>query len=596
MIHRVLPITLLLFASRHATAADRPAPAPQTVAEASDFRATSSFDETLDYIRELAAKSPAIRLEFFGESAEGTPLPLVVAASADAQTPSAAAGSGRPIVMIQNGIHAGEIDGKDASLMLLRELAQGAEPLLLERLVLLVVPIYNVDGHERVSPYNRPNQDGPQDGMGFRTTSDGHDLNRDHLKLETPEARAMIRLFNTWRPHLHVDNHVTDGSDHDWVLTYAWAEAPQLALSVDAWLGARLPRVIEATQALGHRLGPYVSLLDPLDPEKGFESLAAEPRFATGYYPLRQRPSILVETHSYKPYRDRVRANHDFLLSLLREVAREPQALVAAVTAAEARTVALGKPAAPPSTVTLRYRRAAADKARFPVYDWYQEPSVVVEGPLLRYRRGVVHEVEVPWVHRLEPELSVARPRGYLVLPGWPAIEERLRAHGLRVLSLDATAELEVETLRLTLPPSRETYQGLARIEPLVTRSTERRRVPFGTLWVPADQPDFEVAVQLLEPEAPDSLVSWGLLSIVAERKEYIDARVLEDLARAQLERPEVREAWREALEQPGFAQDRQARIEWWWRRTPYWDDTVGLLPVLRVMSLPALPLHAAAR
>ncbi|HXV75917.1 MAG TPA: M14 family metallopeptidase, partial [Candidatus Polarisedimenticolaceae bacterium] len=288
---------VLLDAIAGATAAETDRAIPSrllTVAERTDFRATASYEETLDFIRGLSREMPEIGLETFGVSPEGRPLPLVVVAAAGADDPARAAAAGKAVVLIQNGIHAGEIDGKDACLMILRDMVRGRHRAWLDSLVLLIVPIYNVDGHERVSPYNRANQNGPVDGMGFRTTADGHDLNRDHLKLETPEARAMIGLFNRWRPQLHVDNHVTNGSDHDWVLTYSWAEAPQLAPSLHDWVERILPVVVERTANHGHRLGPYVWLLDDTDPSAGFRSWVGEPRYATGYYPLRNRPSILV--------------------------------------------------------------------------------------------------------------------------------------------------------------------------------------------------------------------------------------------------------------------------------------------------------------
>ena len=563
-----------------------------TRAESSDFRATPGYAETLEYVRRLSAISPSVKLEFFGTSAQGRRLPLVIVSRDRAFTPAAAAATGKPVLLIQNGIHAGEIDGKDACLMILRDLALGSQPDLLERLILLVVPIYNVDGHERVSIYNRPNQNGPVEGMGFRTTADGHDLNRDHVKLETPEARALIGLFNAWRPHLHVDNHVTDGCDHDWVLTYAWAEAPQVPLPIDSWLASHMPRVLEATEALGHRVGPYVSLVDRSDPSAGFDSVVGAPRLATGYYPLRNRPSILVENHSYKPFRDRVLANRDFLLSLLREIAREPRALVDAVREADKRTVAMGKADGRPSEIVLSYRRADPDTIRFPVYDWYSEPSVVSGNPLVRYRRGEVREIDVPWFHRVVPDLTVARPRGYLILPGWPVIERRLRDHGLDVRRLDQVTEVEVETMRIARSgdPTGGSYQGLTRVDVTVERRPEVRRLPAGTLWIPADQPDFVVAAHLLEPDAPDSLVSWGLLSLVMERKEYIDPGVLEDLARDMLEFPMVAAEWERTLKDGPFAEDSRARYIWWYRRTNHWDETFGLMPVMRLLAKPDFP------
>src|SRR6185436_21034985 len=202
--------------------------------------------------------------------------------------------------------------------------------------------------------------------------------NRDFLKISTEEARALIGLISSWRPHLHVDNHVTDGVDHDWVLTWSWAEAPQAPAPVDAWMRAHMPAVLAATEKAGHRSGPYVDLEDRDDPAKGFSSWVGEPRYSSGYFPLRNRPSILVETHSYKPYEQRVLATRDFLLALLDEVARDPASLTRAVAEAEAATVAEGKPDAPPSEVAVVYEQSdEADRIRFPVYAGETKTSVV---------------------------------------------------------------------------------------------------------------------------------------------------------------------------------------------------------------------------
>jgi len=561
----------------------------RTRAEASNFEATSTYAETLDFLRKLQPHFPEMYLGFYGTSGEGRALPFVVISREKAFTGRKALKLGKPIVLIQNGIHAGEIDGKDASLMLLRDLALGGHPGILDAVTLVVLPIYNVDGHERISPYNRPNQNGPRQGMGFRTTTSGLDLNRDYLKISSEEARSLIALVNAWRPHLHVDDHVTDGVDMDWVLTWSWAEAPQAPAPVDAWLRAHMPAVLAATTKAGHRVGPYVDLVDRNDPAQGFSSWVGQPRYSTGYFPLRNRPSILVENHSYKPYKQRVLANRDFLWALLDEVARNPAALTRAVAAAEAAEIARGKPDAPPSEVAVDVEQSeAADRIRLPIYAGEMKTSVVSGQPILTFRRGEVKEIEVPWIHK--PRIVKSLPRGYLVLPGWPQIETRLRGHALRVERLAQPVEIEVEAMRVSDPkPAAASYQGLTRLTARVERAVERRRIPAGALWVPADQPDFEVAVQLLEPEAPDSLLSWGLLSSLFEGKEYADPRVLEGLAADLLKDPKIVAEWRAALKDEKLAADPQARYQWWFRRTPYWDATIGLLPYFRVMKAPAL-------
>ncbi|MCP4600954.1 MAG: hypothetical protein GY847_10575 [Proteobacteria bacterium] len=562
-----------------------------TRAEASGFKATSNYSETLEFLRRLERKLPEMRLSFFGTTAEGRKMPVVVLSKDRAFTPKEARATGKPIIMIQSGIHAGEIDGKDACLMILRDLALGERRWILDATTLVIVPIYNIDGHERISPNNRPNQDGPLDGMGFRTTTAGMDLNRDHMKLVTPEARALIGLFNSWRPHLHVDDHVTDGSDHDWVLTHAWMEAPQVAPSIDAWLKEHMPRITAETEKMGHRNGPYVGLKERNDPSKGFSTTLKSPRLSTSYFALRNRPSILVETHSFKPFKARVLANRDFLIAMLKEIGRDPMGIVKAVLEADERTVELGRPDAPSSEITLSFKESdETDMISFPIYKWRLEPSLVSGKPLIRYERGVVDEIQVPWVHTVVAEKTLARPRGYLVLPGWPQIEQRLAGHGLQVEQLVEQIELEVETMRLSNPRfEKKSYQGEIRTEVDVSRRLERRTVPAGALWIPATQPDFEVAVQLLEPEAPDSLVSWGLMRSVLERKSFIGAQVLDKQVRELIKDPEIEKVWKEAIKDEKLANDPKARYVWWYRRTKHWDEQVGLLPAMRVMRLPKL-------
>jgi hypothetical protein len=562
----------------------------QTVAEKSAFRATSSYDETVDLLRRIADSSPAIQLEFFGHSAMGRPLPLVVVSAKQRFTPEAAARAGAPVLLIQSCIHAGEVDGKDASLVMLRDWALERRALPSEAVVLFV-PIFNADGHERVSPFNRPNQEGPVEGMGFRTTANGINLNRDHVRLASPEMRALIRLFNRWRPHLHVDNHVTDGSDHAWILTWIVSEPPLLHPAIHGWNQTHLTNVLKRTAEAGHPNGPYVSLADRVDPTRGIEWYPSQPRLSSEHFPLRNRASVTIEVHSYKPFRDRVMANHDFLVELVSEMDRGGEDLIRAVGRAEADTVARGRVGAEASEVVVRWRLAdTVDGLLWPAYDWVVEESLVTGGSYLRYLPGRIRELEVSWRHAPAPELTLPRPRGYLVLAGWPQIERMVHGHGLRAHRVKADIEADVETIRVSEPElATAPYQGAAMVENFaVSRQAERRVVPAGSLWIPADQPDFEVAVQLFEPEAPDSMLRWGLISTVFERKEYIGTATLEEQARQMLQDDELRAEWQRALEDESFAGDPRARALWWYRRTPFWDEQVGLLPIMRVLEVPS--------
>jgi hypothetical protein len=254
----------------------------------------------------------------------------------------------------------------------------------------------------------------------------------------------------------------------------------------------------------------------------------------------------------------------------------------------------MGAADADPSDVVVRWKAAKqSDTITWPAYDWTIEDSVVMGGEMVRYHPGRSRTVEIEWRHRQAAELKLPRPRGYLVLAGWPQIDELVSGHGLRAFKLKTDTELEVETVRLANPKfTTSSYQGVVMVEDFeVSRNREKRLVPTGSLWIPADQPSFEVAVQLFEPEAPDSIVRWGVVSSLFERKIYIGLELLEQLAEEMLTDDEVRSEWEAALEDPEFAKDPGARYLWWYQRTPYWDETVGLLPVMRVMAPARLDL-----
>ncbi len=594
MMSRLRPLSavaiaaVLFLPSAGARAADTPS-AAGTPIEASGYQRTPTLDETVAWLRELSGRFPEMKLTTFGRSASGRELPLVIVSKdRNFDPPRPGERPARPIVLIQSGIHAGEIDGKDATTLLLADWAAGRHRALLDAATILFVPIYNADGHERISPFNRPNQDGPTEGMGFRTTAQGFDLNRDHVKLASPEARALIALVNIWRPQLHVDVHVTDGVDMPAVFTWTAVEAPQLPAAVDRWMKAHVPAAEAAVRTAGYAAGPYVDLLDRTDVAKGFTSWVGGARYSTGYFALRNRPSILIETHSYKPYRDRVLSVRAFLAQLLAEVGKDPRGLIDAVAEAEAHEVAIGRPGAPASDVVLAWAESdTGDRTRWPVYASHAETSAVTGKPVTLFDRNRTETIEVPWIHASKAERSVPRPRAYVVLPGWPQIEERLAAHGLRFSRLAAPLEIEVEVSRLSEPKfAMSSYQGQTAVTQVkVERRRENRKIPAASLWIPADQPDFEVAAQLLEPEAPDSLLSWGYLSTIFEGKEYIDPKVLEPWVRKRLEDPGVAKDWAEKLRNEAFAADPQARYTWWYKRTPYWDETIDLMPVFRVME-----------
>jgi hypothetical protein len=567
-----------------------------TKAELTGFRSTPSYDETLAFLRRLEKTSPYLKVDFYGRSAEGRPMPVVVVSKERTFGPVAPGPARKPVVLILNGIHSGEIDGKDACLMILRDLALGNRPEILDGLTLLVVPIYNVDGHERVSRYNRPNQDGPVDGMGFRTTTQGLDLNRDFLKADAPETRSLLSLVNAWQPDLFVDDHVTDGSDFQATLTTAWGNEVATSAPLLAWMKRVVPTALAAVEAGGYRTAPYVEWADPKDPSKGIDIGPTAPRYSIGYLPLRLVPSILVETHSIKPYNQRVRANELFLLALLRETGRTTRSLLEA----RDKSRAAERTAAPGSSVVLDSETdlTRPEMVDFPGFEWRKEISPVSGREVLRYDPSKPVTLKLPVFSRARPTITIRRPAAYVVPAGWPAVEERLAAHGIPFWKLDKPLVAEVETFRARDPKfASAPRQGRTRVQATVASRKETRTLPAGSVYVPLDNELATIAIHLLEPSAPDSLFQWGEFSTVFEQKEYIDSRVIDPLAAEMLARdPKLKVAWEERLKDPDFASSPQRRVRFFYERTPYWDETMGLVPVYRLAAPLDPGLFAAGR
>ncbi len=554
-----------------------------TKAETSSFRATSSYSETLAFAGRLKKTSPFVDVAFFGVSGEGRKMPLIVYSKDKAFTPEAAKKTGKPIVLILNGIHAGEIDGKEASLLYLRDLVFLRHRQVAENVILLIVPIYNVDGHERISKYNRPNQDGPVEGMGFRTNARGLDLNRDFLKTDAPETRALLRLLNDWQPDLFVDQHVTDGADFQATLTLAYGADRVTSPPLREWLDTVVPKALSAVEELGYKTAPYVNWRDGLDPVKGIEFDPPTPRFSTCYMPLRSIPAILVEMHSIKPFVERVRSNEAFLTSLLDEVADAPRALLEARKKAVASASAVSKGNPFPLVFETDFSRPR--EIDFAAFEWRHETSPVSGRPVIRYDRTKPKTVKMPVYERMKTKLETVLPAGYVVLPGWPGAARRLEAHGIAFSVTREPVEMDVEVFRASDAKFAEaSYQGRVSVDARITRVKETRRIPAGAIYVPVGQPLTAVAVHLLEPEGPDSLFSWGEFSSALESKEYIDTRVLDPLALEMLKNdPALAAEWKKKLEDPAFSRDVRKRIRFFYSRTPYWDETQGLLPVFRV-------------
>jgi hypothetical protein len=467
-----------------------------TVAERSGFQATAPHAEVMDLLERIAARSGTMYLTEMGRSAESRAIPLAVIADPPPETPQEARASGRPVVFAFGNIHAGEVCGKEALLMLARDLALNPGHPLLRELVFLVAPIYNPDGNERVSPDNRPGQDGPSAGMGQRRNAQGLDLNRDYVKLESPECRAMARLLTEWDPDLIIDTHTTNGSRHRYVLTYDAPLNPSgHAGPIDFVRETLLP---EASRRLERRCGYRTFFYGNFDAaHTTWETYSALPRFGGPYHGLRGHMSILSEAYAYASFQARVLATLEFVREVLVLVAEHADAVVATVRRARRETVEAGRNPQPQDLVGLRHRLAALPR------------PVVVAG--YDPQSGEPRDYTVVHLGRFEPTLSVSRPCAYILEPGLHRVIENLHAHGIVTEPFEGRAFVEEYTVG-GMERAEEPFEGHCLLRLEAQAATRTRLFPPGSTLLRTGQPLGTLAVYLLEPQSEDGLSAWGFL------------------------------------------------------------------------------------
>jgi hypothetical protein len=586
------PLRAALLAALVVPACGRaPAPTLVTVAEQSGFARTGRYEEVEALCAAFQRAWPAqVRCVEFGRSPENRPILALVASSDGVIDPAAARERARPVVLMQGGIHAGEIDGKDAGFLALRQVLEGtAAGGALARVTLVFVPVFNVDGHERFGRWNRPNQTGPEE-MGWRTTAQNLNLNRDYVKADAPEMRAMLRLLGQWDPILYADLHVTDGAqfEHDVSVTGGPTLAGDEELrKVGLGLRDELIGRLEAQGSLPLDFYPDFAAQD--DPASGFARSVSQARFSDGYWPLRNRFAILVETHSWKDYPTRVRVTRNAMIDMLELAAAHGAEWLAAARGADERAARIGG-----RSVALAY--AASDHVRtidFRGYAYTRQASAISGGLATRYDTTKPQVWHVPLRDEVRPSISVVAPRGGYIVPAADAswVGEKLALHGIasRVLA-SGNGALDVEVFRATkatLAPA--TFEGHAIRSVEGEWTPERRAVPAGSLFVPIAQAKSQLVLTLLEPRGPDSLVSWGFFNAAFEPKEYMEPYVADALGVEMLKTdPHARQEFERRLrEDPEFARSPAARLQFFYRRHPSWDDRLNLYPVLRVEREP---------
>jgi len=527
-------------------------------AERSDFVSTPSYDQTRAWLQRLVATSPLLSLEVFGKTGEGRDLLLVRAHKGK---------PGKPVVLAQAGIHGGEIDGKDAGLMLLRDIAHRGKDALLDNVDFVFVPILNSDGHEQRGPLIGAALRGPQQ-IGWNSTTRGINLNRDYLNLEAPETRAIVRLLHSLDPALYIDLHVSGGLDHQYDITFTFAGWGIYARSraTASWLQQRFtPAVNAALRRQGHEPAIYPSLIDETAPRSGLRYSPEGPRYSTGYGDFAGIPTVLVENHHLKLYRQRVLGDYVLLEEALRLVGRDAHKIVAAKRADRA---------ARPHELMVAWERLPQPIGHIPFkgVTYTRMPSPVSGRPELRWE-GRDETWSMPVIGYRQTQ-AVQYPIAWWIGPGNDDVIALLDAHGIQYDRLQQPVQRTVQQIRITNTGGNQ-----------VTHNHDVDEVfPAGSIRVPADQPMRMLAAALLEPHSSDSLLASGRFRHAGSPDSGLYATELVDFSERLLRSDAVlRSEFEQKLaDDAAFRADGDARLQWVYARSPYAAITGWRYPVRR--------------
>jgi len=559
-----------------------------TYFEHSGGKRTPRYQETIEYCKSLDNASPLISYQTFGVSPQGRDLPLLIIDQQGNSSAQAVKKSGNIVLMIQACIHPGESDGKDAGFLLIRDLITRPElSKLLDHVTLLFIPVINVDGHERFGPYNRINQNGPEE-MGWRTTAQNLNLNRDFMKADAPEMQAWLALFNEWLPDFFVDCHATDGADYQYVITYALETLGTMESGLSDWTaGTCEPFLTQEMAKAGMPIFPYVQFRRWHDPRSGLINKAAPPMLSQGYAAVQNRPGLLIESHMLKPYDVRVRANAELFKIVMQLLNREHQQLRKLVESADRITASPGFRA---GEYPVSWTESLSDSVMvdFAGFDYTIDTSDLSGGLWFRYDNTRPVTWKLPMFIHSAVDQKVKLPEAYVIPPEWGELIRRLKLHGVQMHTIQKEMKVKASVYRFrNVKWQSRSYEGRIKASYLVEDSIQMMIIPAGSVIVDMNQRTARVIAHLLEPTSPDSYASWGFFNAIFEQKEYFESYVMEKEARKMLAKDPLLKAEfeKKRASDPDFSQDSYAILGWFYSKTPWMDSRFNVYPVGRILD-----------
>jgi murein tripeptide amidase MpaA len=485
----------------------------QTVAEKSDYKSTSNYNDVLFFIDRLKKSSPYIRVENIATSVEGRDIPLLIIGNPLPKSPMDLATDNRIVVYVQANIHAGEVEGKDASLMYARDLLKDKNPELLKDVVLLICPLINPDGNEKINPLNRTHQNGPVNGVGVRYNGQFLDLNRDAMKAESPEIRGIItNVFNRWDPSVYMDCHTTDGSYHIEPVTFTWMVNPNGDNSLISYMRERMIPEMSKTLSTKYKVENclYGEFFDMMNPEKGWYFEGHEPRYLCNYFGIRNRLAVLNENYVYADFKSRVVGCYYLIHSLIDYTSVHRSEIKNLLKKVDNRTIERGlSPSVTDSFAVVYKVRPVPEKVTVKTF----EADLITDGNGRKsYKKSDRQKnVTIPYYIEYYPSKSVKFPFAYLLTVNDPEIISLLKIHGIKLEKLQNDCKIEAERFVITgLKGDVRLNQGHYTDTISGRYLKELIDFPVGTIVVRTAQPLANVAAYLLEPQSNDGLVTWN--------------------------------------------------------------------------------------
>ena len=542
---------------------------------------TATYLQTIDFYIRLAKAFPEINLQTMGETDSGYPLHIVTY-NPDGDFNFNNIREDKTIILINNGIHPGESDGIDATMMLYRDYATGKLPPP-ENTVLVTIPIYNIGGALLRNGTTRANQNGPKD-YGFRGNALNYDLNRDFIKADTKNALAFYDIFHLVRPDFFIDNHVSNGADYQYTLTHLFTQHNKLGGALGQYLHEEvMPGLEQALKKQDWEITPYVNVFNE-PPETGFSQFMDYPRYSTGYTTLFNTLGMMVETHMLKPYEQRVRGTYALMenMVLIAETDHEKIARLRVEAAFRHQNW---------SYYPVRWE---IDSTRVSTlqFQGYKADTLISETtgqPRLKYDRDRPFTKSVAYQNYYRPVDSVAVPKAYILKRGYTKIANLLKRNRITYRVLQQDTLITVESYKIdTFKTYDFPYEGHYPHEDTKV-DTEMKKMTFeqGDIWIPTDQPGIRYLLETLEPEARDSFFNWNFFDAILQRKENFSPYVFEDEAAQMLrERPDLRDSFQLKKENDEeFSANGYAQLDWLFKRSEHYEPAHMQYPVYRVLQ-----------